>query len=115
VTVDHKRIGAKIQYYRTLQGISQESLAEAASVSRRYISDLELGKKGVSVETLISIVNALRITADDILGDLLLEKKQSLLSMHFDLLNDCTKEETEILIALLQSSKQTLKKYRITK
>lgn len=104
-----------IQYYRTLQGISQASLAEAASVSRRYISDLELGKKGVSVETLISIVNALRITVDDILGELLLEKKQSLLSMHFDLLNDCTKEETEIMIALLQSSEQTLKKYRITK
>ena len=59
--------------------------------------------------------NLTKNTADDILGDLLLEKKQSLLSMHFDLLNDCTKEETEILIALLQSSKQTLKKYRITK
>ena len=115
MTVDHKRIGAKIHYYRTQQGITQASLAEAASVSRRFISDLELGNKGVSVGKLLAIVNALRITADDILGEMLVEKKPSLLSMHFDLLNDCTKEETEILIALLQSSKQTLRKYRITK
>lgn len=115
MSVDYKNIGAKIQYYRSLQGVSQESLAEAVAVSRRFISDLELGKNGASLETLISIANALRITVDDILADNLIEERPSVFSAHFDIFGDCTKEETEFLLAMLQGTKQVIRKFHITK
>lgn len=115
MTIDYKKIGAKIQYFRTLQGVSQESLAEAAAISRVSISNLERGETGTTLETLIAIANALRITADDILADNLSEERPSALSTHFDIFGDCTKEETDFLIALLQSTKQVIRKFRITK
>ena len=115
MSVDYKSIGARIQYYRSLQGVSQESLAEAVAVSRRYISDLELGKKGASLETLVAIANTLRITAGDILADILIEERPSVLSANFDIFGDCTREETDFLLAMLQSTKQIIRKYRLSK
>ncbi len=115
MTIDYKKIGARIQYSRTLLGISQEALAEAATVSRVYISALERGEKGASLETIIDIANSLRITTDDLLADYLSENHPSPLSTHFDLLHDCTMEETDFLLAALQSIKQILRRFRITK
>lgn len=85
MTIDYKTIGAKIQYFRTLRGVSQENLAEAAAVSRVSISNLERGETGTTLETLVSIANALRITTDDILADILIEQKPSDLCAHFDI------------------------------
>ena len=115
MTIDYKTIGAKIQYFRTLRGVSQENLAEAAAVSRVSISNLERGETGTTLETLVSIANALRITTDDILADILIEEKPSDLCVHFDIFGDCTKDETDFLIAMLQNMKQVIRKFRITK
>ena len=115
VTIDYKKIGAKIQYFRTLQWISQESLAEAAAVSRVSISNLERGETGTTLETLVAIANTLRITSDDILADILIAERPSALSAHFNIFGDCSKDETDFLLALLQSAKQIIRKYRITK
>ncbi len=115
MTIDYKTISAKIQYFRTLRGVSQENLAEAAAVSRVSISNLERGETGTTLETLVSIANALRITTDDILADIVIEEKPSDLCAHFDIFGDCTKDETDFLIAMLQNTKQVIRKFRITK
>ena len=114
MAIDYRKIGAKIQYFRTLRGASQESLAEAAAVSRVTISNLERGEFGMTLETLIAIANALRITADDILADNLSEERPSALNAHFDIFGDCTKDETDFLIAILQSTKQVIRKFHIS-
>ena len=49
MTIDYEKIGAKIQYFRKLQDISQESLAEAVTVSRVSISNFERGKTGMTL------------------------------------------------------------------
>ena len=115
MTIDYEKIGAKIQYFRKLQDISQESLAEAVTVSRVSISNFERGKTGMTLETLISISNALKITADDILADYLSEARPSALNANFDIFGDCTKEETDFLRAMLHSMKQVIRKFRISK
>lgn len=115
MSIAYNKIGARIQYFRTLQGVSQESLAEAAAVSRVSISNLERGETGTTLETLVAIANELRITADDILADVLTEAKPSVLNAHFDIFGDCTKEETDFLIAILQNTKLVIRKFRISK
>ena len=114
MAVDYRSIGAKIQYFRMLKDVTQEVLGEAVSSSRRYISDLERGERHVSLEKLISIANVLHITADDILADNLTEERPLFFTACADIFVDCSKEETEILLAMLRNTKLILRKYHIS-
>ncbi len=114
MAVDYVSIGTKIQFFRILKGVTQEVLGEAVSSSRRYISDLERGERRVSLEKLISIANVLQITADDILADNLTVERPVFYTVCANAFTDCSKEETEILLALLQNAKQILRKYTVS-
>lgn len=46
-----RALGRNLRDYRKQQGLTQEELAEAWSYTRGYISDLELGKRNVSLRT----------------------------------------------------------------
>ena len=114
MTINYRIIGERIQYYRTLKGISQESLAESAAISRVFLSNLERGEKGASLETLVAIVNALRISADDILADNLKGGRPSVYSLCLNVFGDCSTEEADFLQAVLQNTKQLLRKFHIS-
>lgn len=62
-------IGRNIRHYRLKKKLRQEDLAEKAGLSTNYIGALERGEKIPSVETLIAIINALGVSADMILSD----------------------------------------------
>lgn len=61
-------IGLRIRDQRTRLGYTREYLAEAVGVTPKFCSDIELGKKGMSVQTLFDISYTLRISTDYILG-----------------------------------------------
>lgn len=65
-------IGANIRRFRREKGIRQEDLAEKANVSTNYIGMLERGEKIPSLETFIAIINALDVSADMVLEEVLL-------------------------------------------
>ena len=50
-----------IKYYRYLNGLSQEKLAEASNLSPRYITDVERGLHCPTINKLELIANALNI------------------------------------------------------
>lgn len=54
-----KILGSNIKKIRTLEGISQEKLAEKIGKSAHFISVLERGESGLSISTVIDICNAL--------------------------------------------------------
>ncbi len=56
-----KNIGANIRNLRKKAGLSQERLAEMADLHPVYISQVEGGKKAVSVEALWKISKAVRV------------------------------------------------------
>ncbi len=114
MNIDYKKIGAKIQDYRIEKGISQENLAESAAISRVFLSNLERGERSFSLDTFVAIVNALRLSADDILADNLRAGRPSVYAICLDVFGDCSKEETDILLAVLQNTKQLLRKYHIS-
>lgn len=60
-------IGARIRECRELMGYTREQLAEKVNVSPRFIYDIELGNKGMSMETLAKMGDALNIPVDYIL------------------------------------------------
>lgn len=51
--------GKKVRAIRNSKKVSQEKLAELADLDRTYVSDIENGKRNVSIETIYKISNAL--------------------------------------------------------
>lgn len=62
-------LGQKIRKLRTIHHFSQADLAEIIEVSTNYIGQLERGDRKPSLETLVSLCNALHTTMDYLLSD----------------------------------------------
>lgn len=58
---DLKRFGARLRSLRLARGLSQEQLAEAASLSRDGIARLELGDRWPRFDTVIKLADALEL------------------------------------------------------
>ena len=69
-------IGKHISEFRHLRKLRQEDLAEIAGLSTNYIGAVERGEKIPSLESFIDILNALSISADMVLSDVLQEGYQ---------------------------------------
>lgn len=64
-------IGKNLKLYRKQKHMTQDIVAERAGLSKNYISQIELGLKKPSVETLIRLANAIGVSSDLILADLI--------------------------------------------
>lgn len=64
-------VGKKIKGYREAAGLKQEELAEIVDLSPNHLSAIERDVKTPKLETFIRIVNALNVTADEILVDVI--------------------------------------------
>jgi CheY-like chemotaxis protein len=61
-----KKFGAAVRFERTRQGLSQEILAERASLHRTYITDIERGARNLSLETIYKLSTALGISIESL-------------------------------------------------
>lgn len=62
-------IGARIKAARERAGMTQEDLAAELEMSPTHISVLERGVKAPKLETLVNIANALHVSSDMLLQD----------------------------------------------
>lgn len=58
-----------MRYYRNLEGISQEELADRADVHRNYIARIELAQIDFSVSGLIRIAKGLKVAPEALLKE----------------------------------------------
>ncbi len=56
------RFGNTVRHLRQVQNISQEELADRCGLHRTYISDIELGKRNVSLENIERIATSLSVS-----------------------------------------------------
>ena len=56
-----EKFGQKVKTMREEKGFSIEQLANVSNVDRNYISNIEKGKRNVSIEVIEKIVNAFDI------------------------------------------------------
>jgi transcriptional regulator with XRE-family HTH domain len=56
------KIGQRIRHLRKERGLSQEALAYEAEVDRTYVTDVENGRRNVSVEILERLIKGLNIS-----------------------------------------------------
>lgn len=62
------KIGDNIKAVRKKRGYSQEEFADIAGFSRSYYTEIETGKRNISVLNLIKIVAALKADWTEIMG-----------------------------------------------
>lgn len=96
-------IGKNLRKYRLEKKLRQEDLAERAGLSANYIGMVERGEKIPSLETFITILNELGVSADQILSDVLVtgyKVKESLLA---EKLSTLSKNERERIFAVIDT------------
>lgn len=65
--INFKEMGTRIRAQRQLLGYTREQLAEKLDVSSKFCSDIELGIKGMSLNTLAKLSDILCMNVDFIL------------------------------------------------
>lgn len=113
--IDCESIGTRVRHYRKKNGMSQEELAEWTGTSRVYISNIERGETIPSLEAIIDIANALYVSTDELLAGNLFNCKPTHSEKEMDILYDCTKEESFILLECMKAIKNIIRRFKITK
>lgn len=64
-----EKFGQKVKILREEKGLSIENLANISNVDRNYISDIEKGKRNVSIEIIEKIINGLESDFETFFND----------------------------------------------
>jgi len=75
----NEALGQVLVKYRTLAKISQEELADRASIHRTYVSQIERGLKSPTLSVLFQISRSLNTTASVLIA----EVEQALNDIHY--------------------------------
>lgn len=113
MAIDYESIGKRMKRYRTDKGISQTDLGEMLSIHPQHLSNIETGSRAPSLELLVSIANALDVSADDLLTDNLKHSSSPVGTEIHDLLLDCNHDEKAILTRTLTFLKALLSEFGV--
>ena len=67
VEYDLQLIGARLQAARKAKGYTQDYVSARADITEKFLSQIERGKAGLSVQTLIALCDILEITPNYVL------------------------------------------------
>jgi transcriptional regulator with XRE-family HTH domain len=98
--LDFSAIGKRIRRQREFLGYTRDYLAEQLSVSTNFCRDIEIGAKGMSIQTLVKLSKILRLSVDYILfGKTVANGDEPLLVM----LNSCRPDKRKYAEDILKS------------
>lgn len=98
----YAEIGKNIQAARVQKSMSREALAELSGLSANFIGNIERGEKTLSLESFISIANALGVSADTLLGDVLKNGYQVKSSILCEQINSLSPKKRMMVHELLE-------------
>ena len=101
--MDLKAIGQRIKQAREAKGLTQDQLAEKAGLSASHISVIERGIKTPRLETLVEILNILKVDANFILSDVLLVSNQIVSSLLSDKLSALPETQQKKILRVLDT------------
>ena len=98
---DSALFGERIQFYRNEKGLTLEKLSELADISYNYLSEIEHGKHTPTLQTIVSILNALNISYVQLINSADYEKilNESIIKK-LTLLNE---KELDFMLVLLKN------------
>ena len=98
--LDLTAIGKRIRAQREFLGYTRDYIAEQLSVSTNFCRDIEIGAKGMSIQTLANLSKILKLSVDYILfGEASDNENRPLLMM----LNSCKPDKRKYAEDILKS------------
>ena len=94
----NKHIGKICQQYRLKNNLTQNQVAELTGLEPRHISQIERGMSKGSIDTLIKLCNAYKITPDIILYDLLDDNVKNAVSIYDEKFKKLSKRDKESIL-----------------
>ena len=105
----NKVIGVRIKAIRRKKGLSQSRLCDLINMNPSYISYVESGQKGLSLESFVRLANALNSTADELLQDCLENTVRTSNHEFAAIIFDCSDYEKRVLLDVVTATKATLR------
>ena len=105
----NQEIGERIRDARMAKKMSQQELATKANISLPHISDIEHGKQSMKLITFVRIIEALQVSADEILRADVPAVNQLYQNEFSQIIEDCTPTEIESLKRILLQVKQSMR------
>lgn len=93
--LNYNEIGRRISNRRKHKKLSQQALAEILGISNNHLSSIECGKAGPSLELLVGICNALKLSPDFLLMGCM--HSSNLPANIIDNLSLCSDRDVELL------------------
>lgn len=97
----NEHIGKVCQEYRLKNNLTQNQVAELTGLEPRHISQIERGFSKGSIDTLIKLCNAYKITPDIILYDLLNDDVKEYVSIYEENFKKLSKRDKESILHLI--------------
>ena len=94
----NEHIGKVCQEYRLKNNLTQNQVAELTGLEPRHISQIERGFSKGSIDTLLKLCNAYKITPDIILFDLLDDDVKSSLFIYEEKFKKLSKKDKESIL-----------------
>lgn len=105
-------LGQKIRALRKERKQTLETLAEAADIGLVYLGEIERGIKMPSLKTFIKLVNALDVSADELIGLETKSGRDYYVQKLSEQMQSLTQEETAAVLSILETTIQQVKKLR---
>jgi len=94
----NEHIGQMCQEYRQKNNLTQNQVAELTGLEPRHISQIERGLSKGSIDTLLKLCNAYKITPDIILYDLLDDDIKNSISIYDEKFKKLNKKDKESIL-----------------
>ena len=91
-------IGKAFQNYRLMNNLTQNDVSNITGLEPRHISQLERGQTKGSIDTLLKLCNAYKITPDIILYDLLDDDLKNSVTIYDEKFKKLSKKDKESII-----------------
>ena len=109
MALNSQLLGKRIQQRRSELKISQLKFAELIDTSPAFVSRLEHGEKGPSLETLVLIANVLDTPVDTLLSESRTPTQPGNAAEMAELLNGCSAFERFVLLQCMKELKRILR------
>lgn len=91
-------VGQRIKMAREAKNLSQEDLAEMVDLSPSHISVIERGVKTTKLDTFVAIANALEVSADALLVDVVDHSLLGVTNELYDMISRVSKKDQKRIL-----------------
>lgn len=108
--INFEYIGKRIRKAREAEKLTQEQLAEKVGVGSTHISHIETGNTIPSLKLVLSIINTLGVSADEILCENLVQARHVYEGEIAEAMKDCSEQEIRLIHALVLALKEQFRR-----